>query len=269
MRVLTTITFIALCFTQAIAQEFPVPVPINDELMYSRMQSRLKGLIRTVLTVEKSDEGGYARTLSTATRGFDIEGAAIEDLYHYADIELHTGKLVRLDYSTIFSYDSKHRLSRISEYDPDGSLRYRRVFSYDEKGRPSEQTHYEGETKPIGKQGYLYDIEKRTTTVTYGTSKTVFFYNDKGWWTKRIVYKSDGSIEDNTTFEHDDIGNVIKETKYDQSGNYLYSHLFKYSFDKFGNWVEKQTTYTELGKDGKVVSRPDVVVYRVITYFSR
>ena len=265
MRVLTTITFISVCFTQAIAQEFPVPVPISDELMYSRVQSRLKGRVRTVLTVVKRDEGGYARTFSTATRSFDIEGAAIEDLYHNADIELHSRKLVRLDHSTIYSYDRKRRLSRISEYDPDGSLRYRRVFSYDEKGRPSEQAHYDGETRLIAKQGYLYDLEKRTTIVTYGTSRTVFFYNDKGWWTKRIVYLSNGSIEDNTTFEHDDNGNVIKETKYDQSGNYLYAHLFKYSFDKFGNWVEKQTTYTELGKDGKTVSRPDMVVYRVIT----
>ena len=97
--------------------------------MYSRVQSRLTGLVRTVLTVEKRYEGGFARTFSTTIRGFDKDGAAIEDLYHKEDIELHTGKLVRLDYSTIFSYDEKHRLSRISEYDPDGSLRYRRVFS--------------------------------------------------------------------------------------------------------------------------------------------
>jgi hypothetical protein len=153
MRILTTTTLIALCFTQAIAQEFPVPVPISDELMYSRMQSHLKGRVRTVLTVQMSDERGYARTVSTATRSFDIVGAAIEDLYHNGGVELHSQKLVRLDYSTIYSYDGKRRLSRMVEYDPDGSLKYTRIFSYDEKGRPCEQAHYEGETRLIAKQG--------------------------------------------------------------------------------------------------------------------
>ncbi len=234
--------------------------------MYSSMQSRLKGRVRSILTVEVSDEGGYVKTRSTIANTYDVRGAAVDSSWNDAEIEFHSRALGRVGYSSVYFYDQKGRLSLIREYTPEGSLAYRRVLSYDEQGRPNHWSHYDGERKLIATELYVYDAKERTTTVSRDRSKTVFFYNEKGRWTKRVVYLSDGSIEDNTTFEHDANGNVIKETEYDKRGVYLYANVFTYKFDKFGNWIEKQITYTEPADNQAPKARR--VVYRVITYFT-
>ena len=243
-----------------------MPVPKDKELMYSSTQAHLSGRVRSVLTVEVSDAGGYVRTSSIIAKTYDVRGAAVDSSYNEANIEFHSRTLGRLGYSTVYLYDKKGRLVVIREYSPDGTLAYKRLLNYNVQGRPNQWSHYAGESKLIATEVYLYDHEKRTTTVSRDKSKTVFFYNEKGWWTKRMVYLADGSIEDHTTFEHDDKGNVTKETKYDKQGNYLYANLFTYKFDKFGNWIEKETTYTQLGDDQ--IPRSRTVMYRMITYFT-
>jgi hypothetical protein len=269
-------SLICLLFFLAPAKAQGLLVPMGTELMYSREHAGLIGHVRAVLTVEKRDEGGFVRTFSTTTDTFNPKGAAIEKLSHHADIEIHSGKLVRLDYTDIYAYDSAGKLFQVVTYDPDGSYRQKIRFIYDAKGRLFEEIAYgQGDTM-FSKSIYTYDVEKRSTTMMLTTyyegrvippSKSVFTYNAKGQWIKRMVYDSKGAITDNTAFDYDEKGNLVKETRYDEKGAYSYAHTFSYKFDSHGNWIERQMTYTQLGENGKAISQSDMVTYRVITYY--
>jgi hypothetical protein len=255
------LTFPLLLFVPAKAQR--LRVPMGAELMYSREQAGLIGPVRTVVTVEKRDEGGFVRTFGTSAETYNLQGAAIEKISHSADIEIHSGKLVRLDYTDIYVYDSAGKLSQMVTYDPDGSFRQKLVFTYDGSGRLSEEKAYSREGNLFSKSVYAYDSEKRTSTMMLSIyienrvipSKSIFTYNAKGQWVKRLVYDSTGAVTDNTAFENDGRGNLIKETRYDKKGEPSYACNYSYKFDSRGNWIEKQDSCTR------------VVTFRVVTYY--
>jgi hypothetical protein len=234
----------------------------------STPSAKLKGAVRTVLTIEQRDE----RVFSTTVEFYDLNGRLIEMLSSNANIEVHSGRLFRLGGKSIFSYDASGKLIKVRHFEPEGEYTGYTSYIYDSKNRLIEEVGYDTKNKIRNKTTYDYFPEKHmveaTWQVFYDDSKSTpvknsVSYNDKNQFTKRTELSSKGN--DTVGFEYDAKGNFIKEV---YCCKYNYSHSYSYKFDMQGNWIERERTYSQLGNNGKEEISVDMNSYRVITYYS-
>lgn len=233
-------------------------------------KTKLKGAVHTVLTTEQRGEYVF----STAVEVYDLKGKLIETMYSNANIEIHSGTLVRLGGKTVYIYDESGKLVKEKNFTPEGQYTGYETSIYDAKNRLIENVYYNSSGKETGKTTYTYFPEKREVEVKWNfyidgrvppPMKNLLSYNEKEQWTKRTEYGSDNSADGYITFEYDKDGNFIKEAN---CCKYNFSHGYSYKFDKQGNWIEREKTYAQLGDNGKEEVSVDMNAYRVITYFS-
>jgi hypothetical protein len=230
-------------------------------------RAKLRGPVRTVLTIEQRGE----HVFSTVVEVYDRTGKLTETLSSNANIEIHSGTLVRLGGKTIYHYDGQGRLERELSFTPDGKYTGSEVYLYDSSNRLAETTIYGAAGKEIGKSTYTYFPEKREVLATWNfyldgrkpsPMKNLLSYNEKGQWTKRTEFGSDGNPDAVITFEYDQKGNFIKASK---CCKYTYAHSYTYVFDNRSNWIEQRDTQSQPGRE------PDhdwMRKYRVIRYYS-
>jgi hypothetical protein len=246
------------------------PTLAGTEQIFSRTYLGLVGPVRTVLTVSKRPEATSARTFSTTTETFEPNGAINETLYHSADIEHHSGKLVSLDSSRSYEYDSNRKLIRSLQSSPDGSYSSREEFRYDPAGRLTEIRVIEKSGTITEKSLLAYDHVKRQTTVTwltyYGKPATTYFvytFDPKGRATERTTLNADRSLNHRIVFSYHSNGNLAKEVHFNERNESVWGHIYSYKLDAKGNWFEQEKLYTQSDREPSI----DMVTYRVITYY--
>lgn len=271
LAVLLTVSFVFPVFGQQPS------VLIGAEKLDSRKDAGLVGAVRSVLSVEKRDYGGYVKTFSTISYSYDRDGAAIESLSHNADIEIHSQQIVALDHSSIYVYNQKGQLEKIAHYDPDGSDRGRIEYRYDSEGRLIERKTYVG-AKELFHKGiitYPAKLQSLEKTDSYHEGRVVPGYqllstfNEKGELIERLTLKHDGSPDHKIIYSYDDKGNLTKEAHYNEKNVYSWAHLYSYKFDNRGNWVERKDMYTQPDREAKSDDRAWMMTYRVITYYGQ
>jgi hypothetical protein len=235
-------------------------------------KAKLKSKVHTVLTIEQRGEYVFSTTVEI----YDLNGRLTERLSSNANIEHHSQRLVRLGGKTVYIYDASGKLIKEKDFTPEGQYIGYEVYIYDAQNRLIETQLYNSEGKETGKRTYTYFPEKREVVATWNfyyngrrdlpPMKNLLSYNEKGQWMKRTEFESNGNAKDFITFEYDKDGNFIKETN---CCKYNFLHGYTYKFDKHGNWIESEKTYTQLNKDtGEKETRNDMNYYRVITYYS-
>lgn len=269
------ITFLAVSFLSINGQQ--PSILIGAERLESRRAVGLVGPVRAVLTVEKRDAGVYVETLRTATDMYDQNGAAVETLVHNADIELHSHQIVALDHSSIYVYGPNGQLTKILDYDPDGSDRGRIEYRYDSEDRLIERKTYVGAKELVhrGVTSYPSQWQSLEKTESYDGRRVspgnqwLSTFNNKRQLIESLTLNSDGTPDQKVIYSYDDKGNVKKEAHYDGRNVYRWADLFSYKFDRNGNWVERKDVRVLPGKDSKSSDRAWMMTYRVITYFGQ
>jgi YD repeat-containing protein len=266
MRKFGFLLFLIIALTvQATAQLIYFPTGVIE-----KPKTKLKGAVHTVLTIEQRGEYVF----STVVEVYDLKGRLTETMNSNANIEIHSGNLVRLGDKTIYAFDASGKLVKANEFTPEGQFTGYETFTFDAKNRLTENILFNRDNKERGRRVYAYFPERReivaTVSYDYGGRitpfKVLFSYDEKEQLTKRVHYESDGSESNVTTFEYDANGNITKETP---RGTFNSPHLYSYKLDKQGNWIERQDTQVQLNKSGKEELDPDWMrTYRVITYYS-
>lgn len=68
-----------------------------------------------------------------------------------------------------------------------------------------------------------------------------YIYDDRGFLSEVINFKNfkrdDQTIRSRITYHYDDEGKLIESYAYDNEGKLLGRDIYKYQFDKYGNWV--------------------------------
>ena len=153
--------------------------------------------------------------------------------------EITKERIAKLKIKSIATIDGDDHVKSIDYYDPDGDLikiaeknedeiRVRRQFVYDKHKLLIEEWALD----------YKGDI--------LHTNK--FYYNSKSQLTKKENVDSDNSIDGTWTYEYDDSGNKIKETKKSgTTGNSL--TIYKWLGKQL---IEEETTDEEIGKEEKI-----------------
>lgn len=255
-------TFLALVAISASAQFGDYPAGYDN-----KPKDLLKGPVHTVLTIEQRDE----HVFSTTVEVYDDKGRFGETLSSNANIEVHSGKLYRLGGKSIYLYDGSGKLSKVNRFNPQGEASGYELYKYDNKGRLIESNIFNSEGKDVGYKKYLFSSDKREVEAVWSfyepggkssVNKSVLAYDDKGRWISRTMNLGD---KEPVTFDYDADGNFVKETN---CCKYNFWHTYTYKFDKYGNWIEREDTYFQKGKDGGDEARPGWMnVYRIITYY--
>jgi tetratricopeptide (TPR) repeat protein len=75
-----------------------------------------------------------------------------------------------------------------------------------------------------------------------------------------------GALKGKKTYHYDDRGNIIEMVLRSGDGSILRQEIYKYEFDKLGNW-KRMTASVAVDEDGKLSFEPTQVTYRTITYY--
>jgi len=268
-RLLLIVGIIVTGTSAASAQE---PTLTGTDQLFSRSNAGLVGPVRTILSVSKRPTEGFVITFGTNTYTFDQNGALTDSLYHYADIEIHSGELGSLDSSRSYIYDSKRRLIYSVGRDPNGTITGRNEYRYDSNGRLIEVIDHSRNGNVSEKRLFAYDSAKRQVTVTWVTyyikpSTTYFLYafDAKERAVERTTLNDDRSLNHKIVYFYDGNGNLAKEEHYDEKKQYGWGRLYTYKLDTHGNWYECEAMYTQPNEKPGL----DMVTYRVITYYDQ
>ena len=217
-------------------------------------KTAFKGAVHSILTIKQRGEYVF----ETDVEVYDKNGRLTETLNSNANIEVHSQSLVRLGGKEVFSYDSSGRLEKSKYFTSEGKYSGYTTYIYDSNNLLTEEVSYGVSGKESFKTTYTYSLDKQQVEVKWQTEKILLAYNAKNQWIKR-TRSGDSAID----FEYDNDGNLIKESH----GSYWHSYTYK--FDKEGNWIEQENTYSQYGKDGKEEVSPGWMnTYRIITYYS-
>jgi YD repeat-containing protein len=245
--------------TPASAQFTDFPIGISGV-----PHAKLKGPVHSVLTIQQRGEYVF----STVVEIYDPTGRLTETLSSNANIEIHSGTLVRLGGKSVFLYDSQGRRTKEMKFTPEGRYSSYELCSYDSRNRLIETRYYDTADKETGKTTYTYYPDRREVLVTWNfhyegrippPMKNLLTYNEKDQWTKRQEFDRNGRPADAITFDYDVNGNLIRET---HNG---FSHRYTYEFDNQGNWIEQRNIYNQ---PGEPEDREWMRKYRVITYYN-
>ncbi len=201
MRKFGFLLFLIIALTvQATAQLIYFPTGV-----IKKPKTKLKGAVHTVLTIEQRGEYVF----STVVEVYDLKGRLTETMNSNANIEIHSGNLVRLGDKTIYAFDASGKLVKANEFTPEGQFTGYETFTFDAKNRLTENILFNRDNKERGRRVYAYFPERReivaTVSYDYGGRitpfKVLFSYDEKEQLTKRVHYESDGSESNVRWFE--------------------------------------------------------------------
>ncbi len=214
----------------------------NDATKNDWKDENLKGQVKsfTELSYEIIEEKKQENHYKKEVKNFDQDGKTIDELLYnfegagnhfipkyneknektamYCYVE-NSDKLI---YRWVYSYNEKGLKTKDEIYDSSNKLTLERFFKYDEKGNKIERT-----------QKYAYNPD---TTI----SKRTFEYNDSGQNTRITTYDPFGkTVKSHYDFAYDKKGNKIEENILNPDGKITSKWIYKYEFDKQGNWIKK------------------------------
>ena len=165
-----------------------------------------------------------------------------KDIYKYDDknneIEKDNYWKGKLNGKVISDYDYKSMIVTVSFYNGDGRFERKHHYKIDDKGNQLENYDWQGTL----------------------TSKSRFEYNDNG----KVIKQYSEAWEMDTTnsvidYKYDEWNNEIMRTITDLNTNSVSSIKTEYTYDKFGNWIKKVTTWSCL--DSRKTDRREIEYY--------
>jgi hypothetical protein len=247
--------------SESTAKNEPSPLPqqpVAPRASSDAKDDGLHGRVKTVLTESQDLSGTWSvqtRKRSSLENFNDQGNLTRRDAYDYK------GNLFDI---TVYGYIDGNRVSNFNiirhEYDPppmisttpgaaakksDPRYVYRIDFKYDDKKRLIEEIMFHNNGDLWLRYVYKYTGNQR----------------------ERLVYSSDGSLNQRYISILDDKGNELEQTIFEaRDGTIRVKHSYAYEFDSIGNWT-KRTASKLVIKDGSSQQEPQNIYYRTITYY--
>lgn len=133
-------------------------------------------------------------------------------------------------------------------YNADGTVKKSWVCDYNEDGTLSSRQLYDGEEKLSVSTDYVYNEQgqvdyKRESWANGATIDYVYTYDEQGRAVEIAQYRvvaDEREIMDRRSYEHDEQGNVVKETYSNELGGTR--EVYEMTYNKDGNILTSQTT---------------------------
>lgn len=243
------------------------PKPLPQEPVIARLTTDaeddgLKGKVKKIVRESEDLSGssaGQGRKLSTIEY-FDEKGNYVKrESYDYRG---------NPSIITVYGYLDGKRVSKSGyisyEYNPPPPPPA--APNPDEKPKPKPDPRFTFSYTSKYENGKLVE-DQLVSNRGLPLNKTVYKHDDNQ--IERLVYTSEGSLNQRYVSVLDKNGNTIEETNYDQSkqkyrGDRKY--IYAYEFDEKGNWI-KRTTSQEVTENDEKILKPWYITYRTITYY--
>jgi hypothetical protein len=147
-----------------------------------------------------------------------------------------------------FGYRAVFKFGEIQK----GSLAYRLLSDFDENGNIVSENWLDSDTRNIYKYdsiGKLIEQDKHNELKTPSlSSKKKFTYDQNNNLIEKNTYLPDGFLFEKIIYDYDEKGNNIESKcyNYDFEGKELLQFMFKHSYDKKGNEIDRDH-YDNLG----------------------
>lgn len=214
---------------------------------------------KIVESILYSEEG--AQTSKVKTK---FNGNLIEYICYSANDSL-VGKIIG-------KYDSKRNIVETNSYQPDGRIVVRSNFKYDEnsnkieeiseqidngfKQRTSNKFDIKGNIIDSKTESYLKNDSRGWFCISHETKK----YDIKGNNIEIVIIDCvNGAMNRKTIQKFDDKGNIIEGSNYNVDGGLMYKYIYKFDYDKKGNWIKKIDYENEI---------PKYITIRQIEYYT-
>ncbi len=159
---------------------------------------------------------------------------------------------------TVYKLDTLGNVIEEIQYNADGSPSINYTFKYNEKGNPIERTAQKADGSMPESQRWKYDSDDNMIESTGLWSAYTYTYDEQGNRIGENFFMPLGNLKLTKTFSYDDKGNKIEENKYNAGEELKEHNIWKYEYDKAGNWIKK--IQSSEGEDFSIEER-------VIEYF--
>ena len=172
------------------------------------------------------------------------------------------------------TYNSGGKRGICSRYNRRSSLEHKMVITYDVRGNEVEKIEYRADGSRNGRYVYAYDVNGNKIEETHyykyegsdHSSKSTFVYDVRGNVIEEAVYL-DGTLSSKESHSYDDKRRLDEAIKYNDDGSIEEQTKLNYNdLDSRGNWT-RATLLRWVTKDGESVFEPAMVFHRTITYF--
>ncbi|NQX78086.1 hypothetical protein [Gilvibacter sp.] len=240
------------------------------ESMYKPKNGQLKAReslfddgLNTIIIYDKNGD-------MTEIRRFEDYGVLIETTYYERN---KAGKAIEgmvIDQSEIVKnywtcqYNSDNKLIEVLSYNSDDRLIQIQNNTYDANGNLIVMSMSDPDRNPQWKHEYKYNAKnQKIEQLRYlrdGSLKDrrTYEYNKDGQEVAQYKFnsKDDGYTKFVSTY--DEMGNLIIQNWFDETGKQTHQTTFEYVYDPYGNWISKRR-----GSDGKL----NMVWEREIEYY--
>ncbi|HEX8737668.1 MAG TPA: hypothetical protein VF721_20215 [Pyrinomonadaceae bacterium] len=235
--------------------------PVAPKEKTDAEDENLKGKVKKIVQ-ESEDLSGtrsvQGRKLSSVTY-FNEKGNYVEtDSYDFQ------GNLFLI---TMYGYIDGKRVSNSKEiryeYDPPPAAAPK-AKTNEPAAKPDNRYEYSFEYKYVNGK-----LAEEQMFFNDGKKGMRYVYNHKGNQVEKLVYTTEGELNQKYLVTLDKDGNEIEEISYGLANYNIYGdrkYRYTYEFDDKGNWI-KRITQTETTENGAASFKPGSVTYRTITYF--
>lgn len=192
---------------------------------------------------------------------YDKDRISIIDINSYDTEDGIQGNVKKI--KVTYDYDKEGRTHQITALDVYQNQEvYFRYFHYTTNGELFIDD-FERDRSPMLSGRYKID-DDHPLYLHMSRGKNIirhsYVYNDAGQKTADKILNNHGDWSISVSYEYDDKGNVTKQTNYREDGTVLNEYYYSYKYDTKGNWMEKETKYSDIG----FTSRCEI---REITYY--
>lgn len=207
--------------------------------------------------------------------------------------DIHEGNVQKKEISHVYYFNQSGNFTQRDYYDSQGNPFQITVYGYIDGKRVSKSktVRYEYDPPPMAAPknnnnesqlkrdlrydyGYEYQysdgyLAEETLILNNGNKGMRYVYNHKNNQIEKLVYTTDGELNQKYLSLLDDNGNEIEKITFDLSKAQYYGnrkYRYEYEFDAKGNWI-KQTGKKEVIENGVASYKIEYVKYRTITYW--
>jgi hypothetical protein len=243
---------------------------------------------RRIESIERFDKSGRLKEYTA----YSVDGSIL-----YSDAHSHDAQGRLISTSTkhrpftylpdvkFYKYDSRGNLIETNGYNNKDELVNKNVFSFDDRNRriewlstsfhpeehskPNKTTYTRYESGQVKDERFYLDEGagfQPNDNIPGGAHRTMYFYNEHGKIISTLRFKSNDAFAGMNITRYDRRGNEIEEIEYEANGNLKDKKVYKYKYDRLGNWVE-QTTYGLAPDSGESRLRIEEISYQIIKYY--
>jgi len=243
---------------------------------------------RRINSIERFDRRGCLKEYTAYTD----DGSIL-----YSDANSHDAQGLLISTSTkhspftylsdvkFYKYDERGNLIEENGYNNKDELVNKNVYRYDDRNRriewlstsfhpkenskPHKTTYFYHESGQVKEERFYSDEGagfRPNDNILGGAYRKMYLYDEHGKRISTLRFKSDGEFAGMEITRYDHRGNEIEEIEYDANRNLKDKKVYKYKYDRVGNYVE-QTTYGLALGGGESQLRIEEISYQIIKYY--